>query len=302
MQNSCVVDRCPCYFGRVFPHVDTREPEEVLGACRAVWKMITGREEDGLLTRAFAWLQAAFEGRHPDYEPLDTQYHDLEHTLQGTLCLARLLERWHRIGARPTLDEISIRLGMLGILLHDTGYLKPRGDHEGTGAKFTPIHVQRSAEVAARFLGAEGFRRQEIHEAQCMIRCTGVNADVRSIAFERTLSRKVGCALASADLLGQMAADDYIDKLPALQREFAEAAATNTGPDAASLKHFRIPEELIRETPAFWKFYVLPRLEQDFEGVYRLLNDPWPSGPNEYVRRVESNLSRIRDPSVVTPA
>jgi hypothetical protein len=38
-----------------------------------------------------------------------------------------------------------------------------------------------------------------------MIRCTGVNADLKSIPFQSELERKMGFALGTADLLGQMA-------------------------------------------------------------------------------------------------
>lgn len=286
----------------MLPHVDTGDPKAVLSACNEAWLSITGNDDRGVLARGFNWLQAAFGGHHPDYERLDTRYHDLEHTMQGTLCLARLLLGWHKAGGLPHLDERAVRLGLLSILLHDTGYLKPSGDHDGTGAKFTPIHVQRSAEIAARFLRAEGFSTSDIHEVQSMIRCTGVNADVTALTFERALDRKVGCALASADLLGQMAAEDYLEKLPALQSEFAEAAQRNIGPESSRLKTFATAEELIRETPAFWDFYVKPRLEREFEKTYRYLSDPWPDGPNEYVLRVEHNLDRIRSQSIVTAA
>ena len=228
----------------------------------------------------------------PEYEPLDTRYHDLEHTLQGTLCLARLLTGWHRVDGKPPLDERALRLGLVAILLHDTGYLKARGDHDGTGAKFTPIHVQRSAEFAERLLRRERFPIADIRTVQAMIRCTGVNAHVANLRFESALDRRVGCALASADLLGQMAADDYVDKLPLLFDEFAEAAARS--PEAPDEVGFASTEDLIRRTPAFWEHFVRGRLEREFEGVYRFLNDPWPDGPNEYVSRVEANIARIR--------
>jgi hypothetical protein len=282
--------------------VNTRNSEAVLHACRSAWRAITGHEDDGFLARAFDWVETAFQGYHPDYERLDTRYHDLEHTMQGALCLARLLTGWHQVAGQPALDDAVVRLGLLAILLHDTGYLKWRGDHDGTGAKFTPIHVQRSAEFAARLLRNEGFAPGDIREVQNMIRCTGVDADLRSITFERPLGRRVGCALASADLLGQMAADDYVPKLQALYAEFAEAAARDTGPGFVNLKVFQSADDLVRRTPAFWEFYVQPRLENEFEGVYRYLNDPWPDGPNEYVRRVEANLERIRSQWVPTTA
>ncbi|MBL9136625.1 MAG: hypothetical protein JNK85_12180 [Verrucomicrobiales bacterium] len=280
----------------MFPSVNTRDPDAVRRVCESAWNEILGRSDAGLLGRGFAWVLRSFAGENPEFEPLDTRYHDLEHTMQGTLCLAHLMVGWHRSGSLPGLDERAVRLGLFAILLHDTGYLKARGDRQGTGAKFTPIHVQRSADVAGRYLPVEGFSAEEIAGAQNMIRCTGVNADIRALSFQRAVDRRVGCALATADLLGQMAAPDYPERLDDLFLEFQEAASASpvgSNPGMA----FVDAADLIRKTPAFWENHVCPRLEGEFEGVYRLLNSPWPDGPNPYFNRVEENIRRIRSSS-----
>jgi hypothetical protein len=41
-------------------------------------------------------------------------------------------------------------------------YLKKKGDAQGTGAKYTVIHVRRSAEFAAELLGKKGFTPADI--------------------------------------------------------------------------------------------------------------------------------------------
>ena len=202
-----------------------------------------------------------------------------------------MLHGWHKSGSGPRLDERAVRLGLVAILFHDTGYLKSRGDTDGTGAKFTPIHVQRSADFAQRILSQHGFSPGDIQEIQSMIRCTGVNANVQALFFDRAVDRQVGCVLATADLLGQMAASDYIEKLPLLYDEFAEAARHN--PEIAALQMFSSASDLIRKTPAFWKHHVRDRLNREFEGVYRYLNDPWPDGFNPYLARIEANIARI---------
>lgn len=259
----------------------------------AEWAAATGDGDGGLMARALGWLEGAFAGRHPDFEPLDMRYHDLEHTLQGCLCLARLVGGWHRSGSEPGLDGRAVRLGMVAIVLHDTGYLKRRGDTTGTGAKFTPVHVQRSAEFAGRLLPGEGFPAADIREVQSMIRCTGVTGTVDALTFENATHRRMGCAIATADLLGQMAAADYPEKLHELFLEFAESSAANPGNTGHAT--FASVEELRRLTPAFWRRYVRPRLDGDFEGTYRFLNVPWPDGPNEYLLGVEANIERIRN-------
>jgi len=86
---------------------------------------------------------------------IDAHYHDLEHTLQGVLCMARLLRRRAALNLSPAIPQRTFELGMLAILTHDTGYLKKLGDSGGTGAKYTLIHVDRSIEFAGEFMRSQ---------------------------------------------------------------------------------------------------------------------------------------------------
>jgi hypothetical protein len=125
-----------------------------------------------------------------------------------------------------------------------------------------------------------------------MIRCTGVGVDLGAISFQSESERIVGYALATADLLGQMAAEDYVEKLPVLFEEFREAAAFS--PELhGDFTHFANAEELMRNTPKFWTYYVWPRLNTEFRGLYRFLEEPYPGGPNWYLQRIEANLALL---------
>ena len=132
----------------------------------------------------------------------------------------------------------------------------------------------------------------QIKSVQHMIRCTGIDAPLTKIPFQSELEKIVGHALATADLLGQMAADDYVDKLPILYAEFAEAAKHDRG-HTDFISKFGGAMDLIQRTPTFWHDYVLPKLEKDYSGLYRFLNDPYPDGPNWYVKQIEANMRRI---------
>ncbi len=207
--------------------------------------------------------------------------------------MARLLRARHFAGAEPPLTQRMFELGLLAILLHDTGYLKKRADIEGTGAKYTVTHVERSAQFAETLLAEKGFAAAEIKAVQNMIRCTGVDARLSTIPFQSEIERIVGFALGTADLLGQMAAEDYVEKLPTLFSEFAEAV--NYSKDKTHfIGKFSSATDLMQKTPIFWDEYVLPKLESEFRGLYRFLNDPYPDGPNPYLKKIEANMDRLR--------
>ena len=282
----------PNFYAMYLP-VSTRDPaavrREVIAAAQAMFPRCDVRFiEDG-----FAWVSDCFAGKYPGYQAIDAHYHDFEHTLQGTLCMIRLLRARHEARAKPQLDQRTFQLGLMAILMHDTGYLKTRGDTEGTGAKYTITHVDRSAEFAGQLLRDKGFKPAEIAAVQHMIRCTGVDSDVQAISFAWEIERITGFALATGDLLGQMAAPDYVDKLPVLYSEFAEAVNFSHN-SSHFIATFSDPTDLMRRTPDFWSGYVLKKLEGDFLGLYRYLNQPYPDGPNYYLQLIEQNIEKLR--------
>lgn len=251
------------------------------------------RARESFVPTVFDWAIAAFEGRYKDYQPIDAKYHDLEHTMQVTLCLSLLLKGRINSGLKPTIPQKMFELGIIAILLHDTGYLKVRGDSEGTGAKYTLIHVSRSADFARQLLEEKGYSESDTGIVQRMIRCTGVNLKVEKIPFQTDNEKIIGYSLGTADLLGQMAAADYVDKLPILFDEFEESARYSGG-SQSSAGMFKDAEDLLRKTEGFWKFYVEPKINNDFLGQYRFLAEPYPDGRNEYLEHIQANIERVR--------
>jgi hypothetical protein len=273
-----------------FARVDTRNANAIQGEVIRIFRGLFPQASIGTIETAFHWVREAFGGRYGDYQPIDAKYHDFEHTMQGTLCYVRLLEGYQRAGAQPPLDARMFELAVIAILLHDTGYLKKRGDNEGTGAKYTLTHVSRSAEFAGRLLEEQEFPSEEIRAVQNMIRCTGVNADLKSIPFQSELERKLGFALGTADLLGQMAAEDYIDKLEILFQEFEESndySKRTAGPGV-----FKTAAELRQNTPLFWEKYVIPKINGDFIGLYHYLERT--AGENSYIKKIRANIARLQ--------
>jgi len=276
----------------MFPPVNTKDPVAVEVEVQTAYLALFPSGDPKLVPRIFGWVVDGFMGGRPDYLPIDAAYHDLEHTLQGTLCLNQILRTRHQSGAHPPVPKRLFELGILAIFLHDIGYLKRTDDKDGTGAKYTATHVHRSAEFAAALMTEKGYPALDILAVRNMIQCTGVDASLGRIGFQNEAERTVGLALGTADLLGQMAAEDYVEKLPVLYSEFAEAAQF-TKDKASIVGMFSSAQDLVRKTPTFWE-YTKNRLTRDFGGMYRFLNDPYPFGPNHYLERIEANVERIR--------
>lgn len=276
----------------MFPPVDTKNVHAVEEFVERCFASIYPGANLIWLTTIFRDMDRLFSGQYGDYAAVDLKYHDFEHTLQATVCMALLLEGRHHAGVEPRLSPRQFELGLSAVLLHDSGYLKLKSDTSGTGAKYTYCHVLRSCAFAAAYLPTLGASDYEVEGVLGAINCTGPTKEISRLEFRDPTECIIGCALATADFLGQMAAADYPDELEILYHEFKESDDfLNIAP---ARRAFKSKEDLADRTPMFWKKFVLPKLESDCQALYRFLARPGPHGPNLYLEAVEKNIEKIR--------
>jgi hypothetical protein len=273
------------------PDVDFDSAPAVEGFVRERFAALYPGCSDRWLRRVFADVEDLFEGRNPAYLAADLRYHNLRHTLMATTCMAVLLEGMNCAHGDQRIEVRDFELGIAGVLMHDSGYMKLRSDTEGTGAKYTFCHILRSCAFAASYLPQVGVSEIEVENVMSAINCTGPNAEISRLRFRDPVSRIVGCALATADYVGQLADPIYPDKLGELYGEFHESDLFANIPPERRL--FRSEEELVAKTPAFWHSFVKPKLDNDFQAVYRFLERPPGSGRNDYMDAIESNFATI---------
>jgi hypothetical protein len=242
-------------------------------------------------------IDELFAGRVWHYQPIDLRYHDLTHTAQASHCYLAHVEGYLRVEGLASVPR-ELELGLAAVLLHDTGFLKMRGDDLGTGAKYTHSHVLRSCALAASIMPSLGLAREEVEDVVGMIRCTGLTGRPDKSAFTTDLDRVAACMVATSDYVGQMAAPDYPEKLPLLWAEFEEADDFSRVPRARRM--FPSAAHLVAGTAAFWSNFVRPRLENEFAGVYRYLALPYPARRNPYLDAIERNVARIAAASAGT--
>jgi hypothetical protein len=246
----------------------------------------------GLLGELFLQVDLLFTGLYPGYQRSDSAYHDLAHTCAATEATARLLDGHRKGGRPPQLTMRDVELAIAAVMLHDSGYIKETGDSEGTGAKYTLTHVARSAEYAGRILRALGLGADEVTTVRTAIQCTGVNVRMSQLTFRTPAERYIGCVIGTADILSQMAAPDYPERLPALYQEYREAA-THERLRGAGIDNYRNVEDLMRRTRGFYQDHVQRLLTKEWGKVYEEYAHHFGNGTNSYLTAVETNLQRI---------
>jgi len=271
---------------------DTRNPLAVAGAVEKLHEEIFPGVGCAYVRPVLRKVESVFAGQWQDYQAMDTAYHDLEHTLQATLCCLRIITGHHRAGAHPVLSPRDFRIAFHAMLLHDVGYLKKRDDHEGTGAKFTLIHEPRGCDMAQDFLTEENWEQAEIDRVRSLILCTGPRSNLGGTRFGNPAHRVLGQAVCTADFLSQMSDPGYVQKLPDLFEEFAESDRANNIPEDKRV--FKTVDELYRKTPSFWTDFVLPKMRGECDNIARYLADPFPDGSNPYLDQVAANIEAVK--------
>lgn len=268
---------------------DTTRVAPVLEAIRNQYSRLYPGASHDYLFDVFALAEGLFTGRSPDFQANDLKYHDFRHTLQVSCAFADVIEA--RQGA---VDEVPVtarqfELGLSAALLHDSGYLKLRSDVQGTGAKYTYCHVLRSCAMAASLLPPLGLQLDELEIVVGSIRCTGPTVAGTRLKFNAKDDQILACAVATADFLGQMAAEDYPDELEYLYAEFKESDDFIDLPNHQRV--FKSVDELINGTPIFWEKVVKPKLDREFMSIYRHLTAA--DGSHPYIDAIEYNLKVV---------
>jgi hypothetical protein len=258
--------------------VDNHSPKAVLDEVQIIAKLMSPGFDHEPVSTAFRTIVDIYEGNHPGYKACNTEYHDLQHTTDTFLAMARLLH-----GAQINGEEFSDRhmiIGLIAALFHDAGYIQEEHDGEGTGAKHTADHEQRSANLLQSYGLRHGLARDEIDAGRAMILCTDIRADISKIVFPSAEVELLGKMLTASDLMAQMADRSYLEKLLFLYHEFKEA---NMGDYQSDL-------DLLKKTVTFYDF-VAKRMEELLDRLDQFITSHflsrWNINKNLYQEAIE---------------
>ena len=241
---------------------------------------------DSLITFSFD----LFHGKNAEFQPCDTAFHDFDHTMQATAAVADLLAAHRQNSVIASLEHRDWELAIAAAILHDTGYLKRRNDISGSGAKYSAIHVGRSCFHAWDLLPAFGFTKDELRQIQNAICATAISVSMDELPFRDPREWLIGALVATGDMLGQMAAEDYPERLAGLYLEFREATVFSRLQKASFALHKNLVD-LLAGSEKFFNGYVMRMLDREWKGVYRILEDR--HGKNRYLDRIRINISRV---------
>lgn len=242
---------------------------------------------------AFHDFERVFSGLDPSYHPVDTTYHDIQHTLDMTLALARLIAG-HELSVEPAdrLGPERAELAIVSALFHDVGYLRHRERDATTinGAVFTRIHVTRSGQYLEKYLPRIGLE-QFTPVISRIVHFTGYELNVDSIELEEPKDSVVGHLLGTADLVAQLADRCYLEKCrDRLYPEFVLGGiAIDERPQGKVL--YGSAQDLLGKTLSFYQTSARLRLEHNFNRVYRYFEAFFERGQSPYIRFIRKNLT-----------
>ena len=270
----------------------TTEPAAVGADVIRVFKALYPQADPGKLERAFGDAAMLYAGGHPDYHPCDTEYHDIQHVLDVTLAMTRLMDGYQR-GKRDADSDLPADIFMVGVLtalFHDFGYLRRRTDRRHRyGAEYTLTHVSRGSTFLRRYLRQLGLGHLA-KTAAILIHFTGYERPIETIRLADTLTRRVGQMLGTADIIAQMSDRCYLEKCrDRLYPEFVLGGIAGRNIiGSRTLPVFASGEDLVHKTPGFYQ-NATKRLDFQLARAYEYAAKHF-GGPNLYLQEMQKNV------------
>ncbi len=270
--------------------VRTTDPIDVLDQVLLLFRKLFPDGSPRALERGFADMSRMYHGKHPDYHPCDTEYHDIQHVLDVTLAMARLLDGYQRdpkTGAPLTAAHFN--LGVVIALFHDMGYLRRRNDHTHRhGAEYTLTHVGRGAHFLKTYLPRIGLKAYAA-SGSVLVHFTGYERDANTIRMADPVLRRIGEILGTADIIAQMSDRCYLEKChDRLYPEFVLGGiARRKQPDGSVKVIYKSGKDLLSKTPAFYE-NAMTRLNDKLHRAYRYAEVHF-GGRNLYLQEMNKN-------------
>lgn len=271
--------------------INTTDPALVNSEVNRIFAELYPKASTSQVDRAFTDLSALYRGKRPGYHSCDTAYHDIQHVLDVTLAMARLVDGYERarIGVEP-LDAGMFRLGVITALFHDCGYVRTLDDtRHKNGGELTLIHVSRGARFLRDYLPTIGMG--DVAEiAAALIHFTGYEMPVSQIKVPSLAYKLLGSLLGSADIIAQMSDRCYLEKCrDRLYPEFlAGGIARKRRPDGGEELVYESGEDLVRKTPLFYEG-ASHRLDEDLGGTHKYASDHF-GGQHLYLEELRKNI------------
>ena len=271
---------------------NTTDPKVVNDEIDRIYLELYPSAPTKLLDNAFLDLTRLYGGEYPGYHPCDTAYHDMQHVLDVTLAMARLIDGYERarIGAEAFGDSL-FRLGVITALFHDVGYVRKLDDRTSkNGAEYTLTHVSRGAHFLKDYLPRIGMPEMADIAAE-LIHFTGYETPVSKIKVPSPIYKLLGSMLGSADIIAQMADRCYLEKCrDRLYPEFV-AGGLNRRLDAQGTEQvvFASGEDLVIKTPAFFEG-ASKRLNLELGGCHNYAQEHF-GGQHLYLEELGKNIN-----------
>jgi hypothetical protein len=245
---------------------------------------------------AFYDFDRLFTGRFPGYKGCDTTYHDMQHSLDMTLAVARLVAGYERsVEPKDRLGSSRAQMAIVTSLFHDSGYIRheERDKDFSNGAEFTLYHVSRSADFLRRYLPELGMAN-DVGVSSMIVHFTGYELDLDKIELDDPRDIICGHLIGTADLIAQMADRCYLEKCrDRLYSEFVVGgvAVENANPGEYMVR-YKSGKDLLAKTPGFYQQVTRDRLNSKFNRAYRYAEVLY-GGKNPYIDAIKNNITHL---------
>ncbi len=245
------------------------------------------------IAQLFSLFHDLFHGDKTGFMSYDTVYHDIQHTLDVTLCTAR-----HVIGHdKKESNKLGYNYFLVAIntaLFHDSGYIRKINEEPTNGAVFTKTHVSRSSDFIVEYT-SDIVGNNIAKTCGNIVHFTGYEVKCEDIVTQSPEEKLVGEMVATADILAQMSDRCYVEKCrDRLYPEFVLAGMNVSTDQNKKFIVYKSATEMLVKTPEFYRITTKPRLDNILNKAYLHLDNYFTLG-NPYLEAIKSNIEHLEN-------
>lgn len=265
---------------------NNNDPKTIMKEIKFIFKEYYSENGFKKIKNCKKFVDALFTGKYKNYKACNTEYHNLEHTEEAFLATARLIDGFNLTYPNDKISEEMAVLTFKATLFHDCGYIQEKSDPEGTGAKFTSCHVERSIDFVKTHTKEIGLNEEETKIVSELITATDMGEKPELISYTRDSEKYPAFIIATADLIGQMSNRRYLEKLLFLYNEFREA----------HIFVYTSEFDILKRTSEFYEL-VKVRLSKSMDSIYNVLDKYFKVRHdidfNLYIEAIDRNISYV---------
>jgi hypothetical protein len=185
----------------------TTKSDNVLEEVRRILLLMFPQFDFRNIDNVYSDIVKLFKEESFGYYKCNSEYHDLRHTEERVLIMARIIYGAFLSGCN--FSSRGVNLGLISALINDIGYILSVKNNSNAAAKHTTIRVGRNVTFIQNYFNLQGYSLDDFKFVKNCLECIDLNSKMKNIDFVSSENELIGKILRLSSRICQMSDSTY---------------------------------------------------------------------------------------------